>query len=79
MPVAVTPSGVTLAPEGGAHQSIDTPLIGLQQDRLAAFEPAFVDELSIILRWSFKYLQRNGEVWQVNALGCATRQMARSI
>jgi len=59
--VAATPSGVTLAPEGGAHQSIGTPLVGLKQDGLAAFEPAFVDELSSILRWSFEYLQRNGE------------------
>jgi pyruvate dehydrogenase E1 component len=36
-----TPSGVTLAPEGGAHQSIGSPLIGMSQDGLAAFEPAF--------------------------------------
>ncbi len=56
-----TPSGVTLAPEGGAHQSIGTPLIGMSQDGLAAFEPAFVDELSVILNWSFDYLQRSGE------------------
>ena len=56
-----TPSGVTLAPEGGAHQSIATPLIGLAQDGLAAFEPAFVDELSVILRFAFDYLQRSGE------------------
>ena len=59
--VAATPSGVTLAPEGGAHQSIATPLIGMAQDGLAAFEPAFVDELATILRWSFDYLQRDGE------------------
>ncbi|MBU2483849.1 MAG: transketolase, partial [Alphaproteobacteria bacterium] len=32
-----TPSGVTLAPEGGAHQSIGSPLIGMSQDGLAAF------------------------------------------
>ncbi|MBV8961526.1 MAG: transketolase, partial [Hyphomicrobiales bacterium] len=56
-----TPSGVTLAPEGGAHQSIATPLIGLAQDGLAAFEPAFVDELSVVLRFAFDYLQRSGE------------------
>ena len=56
-----TPSGVTLAPEGGAHQSIATPLIGIAQDGLAAFEPAFVDELAIILDWAFAYVQRNGE------------------
>ncbi len=56
-----TPSGITLAPEGGAHQSVSTPLIGLAQDGLAAFEPAFLDELSVLMDWSFDYLQRNGE------------------
>ena len=56
-----TPSGITLAPEGGAHQSIATPLIGLAQDGLAAFEPAFADELAVILEWAFAYLQRDGE------------------
>jgi pyruvate dehydrogenase E1 component len=58
--VVATPSGVTLSPEGGAHQSVGTPLIGLAQDGLAAFEPAFVDELATILDWSFDYLQRDG-------------------
>ena len=56
-----TPSGVTLAPEGGAHQSIGTPLIGMAQDGLAAFEPAFADELAVIMGWAFDYLQRDGE------------------
>nr|WP_321446078.1 transketolase [uncultured Cohaesibacter sp.] len=56
-----TPSGVTLAPEGGAHQSIGTPLIGMSQDGLAAFEPAFADELGIIMEWAFDYLQRDGD------------------
>ncbi len=55
------PSGVTLAPEGGAHQSIGTPLIGMSQDGLAAFEPAFADELAVIMEWAFDYLQRDGE------------------
>jgi pyruvate dehydrogenase E1 component len=58
--VAGTPSGVTLAPEGGAHQSIGTPLIGMAQDGLAAFEPAFADELSVIMAWALDYLQRDG-------------------
>ncbi len=57
--VVATPSGITLAPEGGAHQSVSTPLIGMAQDGLASFEPAFVDELAAILRWSFDYLQRD--------------------
>ncbi len=56
-----TPSGVTLAPEGGAHQSVSTPLIGMAQDGLAAFEPAFLDELGIIMDWAFDYMQRDGE------------------
>ncbi|MBS8225728.1 transketolase-like TK C-terminal-containing protein [Vannielia litorea] len=56
-----TPSGVTLAPEGGAHQSIASPLIGMSQDGLAAFEPAFVDELAVIMEWAFDYMQRSGE------------------
>lgn len=59
--IAGTPSGVTLAPEGGAHQSIGTPLIGMSQDGLAAFEPAFADELAVIMEWAFGYLQRDGE------------------
>ena len=58
--LVATPSGLALAPEGGAHQSVGTPLIGLAQDGLAAFEPAFVDELAAILRWSFDYMQRDG-------------------
>jgi pyruvate dehydrogenase E1 component len=56
-----TPSGVSLAGEGGAHQSIASPLIGLSQDGLAAFEPAFADELAVMLDWGFDYLQRDGD------------------
>jgi pyruvate dehydrogenase E1 component len=73
--LAATPSGVTLAPEGGAHQSIATPLIGLAQDGLASFEPAFVDELATILRFSFDYIQRTGDAepdettWLRDAVG----------
>lgn len=37
-----TPSGVSLAPEGGAHQSIKTPSIGLEQPECISYEPAFV-------------------------------------
>lgn len=58
--VVATPSGLTLAPEGGAHQSISTPLIGMAQDGLASFEPAFVDELAAIMGWAFEYVQREG-------------------
>ena len=40
-----TPSGVTLAPEGGAHQSIISPSIGLEQPGCVAWEPAFGQDL----------------------------------
>jgi pyruvate dehydrogenase E1 component len=59
--VVGTPSGITLAPEGGAHQSIGSPLIGISQDGIAAFEPAYVDELAVIMHWAFDYMQRDGE------------------
>jgi pyruvate dehydrogenase E1 component len=58
--LVATPSGITLSPEGGAHQSIAQPLIGLAQDGLAAFEPAFVDELATILSFALDYIQRDG-------------------
>ena len=56
--LVATPSGISLAPEGGAHQSIITPLIGLGQPSLTMFEPAFVDELAAIMGWAFDHLQR---------------------
>jgi pyruvate dehydrogenase E1 component len=59
--LVATPSGITLAGEGGAHQSIAEPLIGMAQDGLAAFEPAYVDELAVILRWAFAYIQKDGD------------------
>jgi pyruvate dehydrogenase E1 component len=68
--LVATPSGITLAPEGGAHQSIAEPLIGLTQDGLAAFEPAFVDELAVILAFALDYIQRDdpGEASERNWL-----------
>jgi pyruvate dehydrogenase E1 component len=60
-----TPSGLTLAPEGGQHQSVNTPLIGMAADRLASFEPAHADELAILLRHAFEHMQKpdGSAVW----------------
>jgi len=60
-----TPSGLSLAPEGGQHQSFNTPLIGMAADRLASFEPAHVDELAILLRHAFHHMQQpdGSAVW----------------
>ncbi|HSU05819.1 MAG TPA: transketolase [Acetobacteraceae bacterium] len=68
-----TPSGLTLAPEGGQHQSVNTPLIGMAADRLASFEPAHVDELAVLLRHAFDHMQRpdGSAVW----LRLSTRQL----
>ena len=44
-----TPSGVTLGPEGGAHQSVITPSIGIEQPGCVAWEPAFGQDLE----WTF--------------------------
>jgi pyruvate dehydrogenase E1 component len=40
-----TPSGITLAPEGGAHQSTMTPSIGIEQPQCVSWEPAFGQDL----------------------------------
>jgi pyruvate dehydrogenase E1 component len=47
-----TPSGVSLAPEGGAHQSITTPSIGLEQPGCIAWEPAFAQDLEWCLLYA---------------------------
>lgn len=76
--IAGTPSGITLAPEGGAHQSIKTPLIGLSQPGLATFEPAYVDELAAIMAWGFDYLQRPGTGGGSVYLRLSTRPIAQA-
>ncbi|MEA2213413.1 MAG: pyruvate dehydrogenase component [Solirubrobacteraceae bacterium] len=53
-----TPSGVTLAPEGGAHQSITTPSVGLEQPRCTAWEPAFGQDLEWTLLHALSRLGR---------------------
>ncbi|MBL0899781.1 MAG: transketolase, partial [Reyranella sp.] len=73
--LVATPSGVTLAPEGGAHQSIHTPLIGIGQPGLLSYEPTYVDELAILMRHGFDYMQqdRGGSVY----LRLSTRSLAQ--
>ena len=56
--LVATPSGVTLGPEGGAHQSINPPLIALGQPGLRHYEPAFVDELALMMAEGFRLMQR---------------------
>jgi pyruvate dehydrogenase E1 component len=60
-----TPSGITLSREGGQHQATNTPLLAIVQDRLATFEPAYCDELAILLRHAFEHMQKpdGSAVW----------------
>lgn len=71
--LVATPSGITLAPEGGAHQSIGTPLVGMSQPGLTYMEPAHADELAVVMRWAFEHLQApdGGSVY----LRLTTRQL----
>ena len=57
--LVATPSGISLGPEGGAHQSIITPLIGIGQPNLLMYEPTYADELEIIIRYALNYLQED--------------------
>ena len=73
--LVATPSGITLAPEGGAHQSINTPLTTMSIPGLAAYAPAFADELAKIMEWGFTHMQRlnGGSVY----LRLSTRAIAQ--
>src|SRR3954447_24251822 len=54
--LVATPSGITLGPEGGAHQSINPPLIALGQPGLRHYEPAFADELASMIEEAFRLI-----------------------
>ena len=47
--IAGTPSGVTLAPEGGAHQSTITPSVGMELPGVVLMEPAYAQALDWLL------------------------------
>ena len=54
-----TPSGVSLAPEGGAHQSVSTPSVGLEQPGCLYWEPAFGQDLEWTLLHALSRLGRS--------------------
>jgi len=53
-----TPSGISLSPEGGAHQSIGTPLMGMSTPNLLVYEPAYADEVKTCMHEGFHHMQR---------------------
>ncbi|MEL6826820.1 MAG: transketolase [Pseudomonadota bacterium] len=73
--LVATPSGLTLGPEGGAHQSISSPLIGMGQPGLTYWEPAYADEVRVILREAFAAIER--EQGGSSYLRLSTRIMAQ--
>jgi pyruvate dehydrogenase E1 component len=54
--LVATPSGITLGAEGGAHQSINPPLIALGQPGLRHYEPAYADELAAMIEHAFRLI-----------------------
>ena len=69
-----TPSGVTLGPEGGAHQSVITPSIGIEQPGCVAYEPAFGQDLEWCLLHALSRLGRpGGDVGVLPPLDAADR------
>jgi pyruvate dehydrogenase E1 component len=59
--VVATPSGVSLSPEGGAHQSVITPGIGIALPAIAYYEPAFALEVEWVLLEALRAILDRGE------------------
>jgi pyruvate dehydrogenase E1 component len=73
--LVATPSGITLGPEGGAHQSINPPLIALGQPGLRHYEPAYADELAAMMQQAFRLIA--DPVGESTYLRLSTRSIAQ--
>lgn len=75
--LVATPSGLTLGPEGGAHQSINAPLIGIGQPGLTYYEPAYADEVALLMGHAFRHMQADdgGSVY----FRLSTRSIAQAV
>jgi pyruvate dehydrogenase E1 component len=77
--LVATPSGITLGPEGGAHQSINPPLIALGQPGLRHYEPAYADELAAMMEEAFRLIDDPaGESTYLRLSTRAIQQVERS-
>jgi pyruvate dehydrogenase E1 component len=77
--LVATPSGITLGPEGGAHQSINPPLIALGQPGLRHYEPAFADELAAMMAEAFRLIDApDGESTYLRLSTRSLRQVERT-
>ena len=59
--LAGTPSGISLSREGGAHQSLSTPGIGIETPGLTYAEPCFARELEWLLLEARPHADPGGE------------------
>ena len=76
--LVATPSGISLGPEGGAHQSINPPLIALGQPGLRHYEPAFADELAAMMEEAFRLIDAaDGESTYLRLSTRSIRQVER--
>ena len=71
--VVGTPSGVTLAPEGGAHQSTVTASVGAELPGLHYAEPAFATEVDWLLCDALTRLSIDGPDGESTYLRLSTR------
>jgi pyruvate dehydrogenase E1 component len=55
--LVASPSGITLGPEGGAHQSVVTPSLGVEVPNLVAYEPAFAREVEWLVLDALRRIQ----------------------
>jgi pyruvate dehydrogenase E1 component len=77
--LVATPSGITLGPEGGAHQSINPPLIALGQPGLRHYEPAYADELAAMMAEALRLIDDpEGESTYLRLSTRSIRQVERS-
>jgi pyruvate dehydrogenase E1 component len=75
---AGTPSGLSLSREGGAHQSIYTPLVGMGLPGLWYYEPAYAAELECMLCWGLQQLS-DRQQGQSLYLRLSTRPITQAI
>src|SRR5262245_53757333 len=77
--VAATPSGVSLSPEGGAHQSVITPGIGIALPAIAYYEPAFTQEVEWILLDGLQRLLERAPAAESLYLRLSTKPVEQSL
>lgn len=76
--LVATPSGITLGPEGGAHQSINPPLIAMGQPGLRHYEPCYADELAVMMQEAFRLIDApDGESTYLRLSTRSVPQIAR--